>query len=507
MQTLSRNAIASGAIHAPHGPLAPRPIRILQIGDGVFLRGFVDWMIDIANEKGVFDGGVAVALARPRREAPALPAQDNLFTVIARGRAAGGDVEERRVVGAVQTTFDPHRNWREAQAIAAAPELRFLVSNTTEAGIEDVAEPYDEAACPRSFPAKVAALLKARFDALGRAQAPGLVFLPCELIEANGATLRRYVLAHAARWGLGLEFAAWVETQNLFLDTLVDRIVPGFPTAEAEALFAKWGYRDPLAVVVEPFHLWVIQGPPEIEAELPLAKAGLNVIWTRDLRPYRERKVRLLNGAHTAIALPAFLAGCDTVRETIEDPLFARYLHALLFDEIAPFVPLPEAERRAYAETVVERFANPFLQHQLISIALNSVSKWKARILPTLKDAAAAGRAAPPNLAFSLAALFRFYRGGADPGAPQRGGYPMRDDPAALAIFASVWAEAGPGGAAGAASRLVRETRLWGEDLSTISGLEAETRAAAAAIEKVGIRGALHDRLARAGLSQARIRL
>jgi tagaturonate reductase len=506
MKTLSRSAFASGAVDAPHAAIAPRAVRILQIGDGVFLRGFFDWMVDIANEKGVYDGGVAIALARPRSEPPALPSQDNLFTVLLRGRMTGGDIEDRHVVGAVQTTLDPHRQWRETRAIAEAPELRFVVSNTTEAGIEDVAEPYHLAACPRSFPAKAAALLKARFDALGGADAPGLVFLPCELIEANGATLRRCVLAHALRWGCEPEFAAWIESRNLFLDTLVDRSVPGFPAAEAEALFARWGYRDPLAVMAEPFHLWVIQGPADIARELPLAEAGLNVLWTRDLRPYRERKVRLLNGAHTAVALPAFLAGIDTVRETVEDPLFAHYLRTLLFDDIAPFVPLPDRERRAYAEAVIERFANPFLRHELISIALNSLSKWKARILPTVKDAAAAGLGAPPNLAFSLAALLRFYRGrtqgGAYLGARDRGDYPLRDDPAALAIFASIWAEAGSEGAADAASRLLREAELWGEDLSKIGGLESETRAAASAIERLGVGVALEERLSRAPTGQ-----
>ena len=498
MKTLCRSAIASGAIDAPYAALGPRPIRILQIGDGVFLRGFVDWMVDVANDRGVFDGGVAVLLARPRREPPALPTQDNLYTVLLRGSSAGRDVEDRRVVGAIECTLDPHSHWPDALRIAEAPDLRFVVSNTTEAGIVDVAESYDPAVCPESFPAKAAALLKARYDALG-AEAPGLVFLPCELIEANGATLRRIVLAHVARWDFGPAFAAWVEERNLFLETLVDRIVPGFPAVEADALFARWGYRDPLTVAAEPFHLWVIQGSARIAAELPLADAGLNVVWTDDLKPYRECKVRLLNGAHTAIALPAFLAGIDTVRETVEDPLFTRYLHALLFDDIAPYVPLPDHERRAYAEIVAERLGNPFLRHELISIALNSVSKWRVRILATVKDAVISGRAAPPNLAFSLAALSRFYRGrpegGAYLGARERGDYPLRDDLAALAAFASIWAEAGSDGAASAASRVLRETRLWGEDLSTIAGLELETRSAAAAIERLGVRGALEERL------------
>ena len=201
-------------------------------------------MVDVANERGVFDAGVAILLARPRREPPALPTQDNLFTVLLRGRSGGRDIEDRRVIGAIESTLDPHSHWPETLRIAEAADLRFVVSNTTEAGIAEGAEPYDPSVCPQSFPAKAAALLKARYDALGGAEAPGLVFLPCELIEANGATLRRIVLAHVARWGFEPAFAAWVEARNLFLDTLVDRIVPGFPAAEAEALFARWGYRD-----------------------------------------------------------------------------------------------------------------------------------------------------------------------------------------------------------------------------------------------------------------------
>jgi tagaturonate reductase len=497
MKTLSRSAIASGAIDARYAALGPRPVRILQIGDGVFLRGFVDWMVDVANERGVFDGGVAVLLARPRREPPALPAQDNLYTVLLRGNSGGRDVEDRRVVGAIECTLDPHSRWPETLGIAEAPDLRFVVSNTTETGIVDIAESYDPAVCPESFPAKAAALLKARYDALGGPGAPGLVFLPCELIEANGATLRRTVLAHVARWDFGAAFVAWVEERNLFLDTLVDRIVPGFPTVEADALFARWGYHDPLAVAAEPFHLWVIQGSPRIAAELPLAKAGLNVVWTGDLKPYRERKVRLLNGAHTAIALPAFLAGIDTVRETVEDPLFARYLHALLFDDIAPYVPLPDRERRAYAETVAERFGNPFLRHELISIALNSVSKWRVRILATVKDAVTAGRAAESCL----------FAGGAVPVLSRPAGR-RRLSRRARARRLSVARR--PGCARGlrvdlgggwirrrGKRRLARAARnaALGEDLSTIASLELETRAAAAAIERLGVRGALEERL------------
>ena len=456
------------------------PIRVLQIGDGVFLRGFVDWMIDVANEKGATAFGVAVACARPHSGAPALSQQEDLFTVLERGRVDGQPFERARVVTAVQIAFDPHADPQILAKLAASPGLRFVVSNTTEAGIVESCEPYDAARCPHNFPAKVAWLLKARFDALG-GDAPGLAFLPCELIEANGQTLQSYALAAAARWGFGPAFVDWVARRCRFLDTLVDRIVPGFPADEAERLFADWGYRDPLAVVVEPYHLWVIEG--DCAEHWPLAAAGLNIVWTSDLKPYREAKVRMLNGAHTAIALPAYLAGLDTVGEAVGDPLFARYLDRLLFAEIAPRVPLPTQACEAYGRSVLERFANPFLRHQLLSIALNSVSKWRARLLPTLKDA---GDAAPPLIAFSFAALLWFYRGQAP-----RGPYPLRDEPAALALFRAAW----EGEAALAAGRLMRETQLWGEDLTALPGFVKHVEAAIADIEALGVRAALARRV------------
>ena len=461
--------------------IAPLPIRVLQIGDGVFLRGFVDWMVDVANAQGIVALGIAVATARPHGKPPALAAQDNLYTLVTRG--AG--IYECRVISALQASFDPHADPAHLRALAASPDLRFVVSNTTEAGIVDVAEPYAADACPSNFPAKVAWVLKARFDALG-AEAPGLVFLPCELIEANGATLKRFARAHAERWEFPAAFLDWMERRNPFLDTLVDRIVPGFPAAQAEDLFAAWGYRDPLAVMAEPFHLWVIEGPQEIAEEWPIARAGLNVVWTDDLKPYRERKVRMLNGAHTALALPAFLAGIDSVGEAIADPLFSRYLDAVMFEEIAPYVDLPAPERESYGRTTLDRFANPFLRHELIAIAMNSVSKWKARLLPTVKDHVAATGQAPRLIAYGFAALLWFYRGQAE-----RGPYPLRDDPRALALFAAAWGEK----PRDAARRLMRDPALWGEDLTAIPTFAEEVACAIDDIATLGPRGALTQRI------------
>ncbi len=457
-------------------PQQPRlPIRVLQIGDGVFLRGFVDWMIDLANEKVGADLGVAVALARPRADPPALAAQDGLFTVLERGLAAGEVVERRRIVSCVQSAFDPHAEPQTLRDLAASPDLSFVVSNTTEAGIVDSDEPYHPAVCPVNFPAKIAWILKARFDALGGVAAPGLTVLPCELIEANGATLRRLALAAAQRWGFSAAFRDWARASCRFLDTLVDRIVPGFPAAEAERLFDAWGYRDPLAIAAEPYHLWVIEGAPA--PSFPLAQAGLNVVWTQNVKPYRDAKLRMLNGAHTALAFPALLAGLKTVGEAVGDPQFGRYLHAVMFGEIVPHAPLPPQAREAYARSVLERFANPFLHHELIAITLNSISKWRARLLPTLKDAGGAA----PLIAFSFAALVRFYRG------------PVRDEPEALAGLARAWE--GAGDATQATQRALSDARLWGEDLSLLSGFADAARASAADIEALGVRAALARRL------------
>lgn len=460
----------------------PRPpIRVLQIGDGVFLRGFLDWMIDVANEKIGARLGVAVARARSYDQPPALAAQDGLFTVWERGQMDGALVDRRRVVNCVQLAFDPHAEPETLRQLAASPDLRFVVSNTTEAGIVDSNEPYDAAACPKNFPAEIAWILKARFDALGGASAPGLILLPCELIEANGATLRLLTLAAVQRWGFARPLRDWIERQCRFLDTLVDRIVPGFPAAEAERMFEDWGYRDPLAVVAEPYHLWAIEG--DFAEELPLAQAGLNVVWTADVKPYRDAKLRMLNGAHTALAFPALLAGLDTVAQAISDPQFSQYLQAVLYDEIVPYVPLPAQVCEDYARSVQQRFANPFLRHELHAITLNSVAKWRGRLLPTVK--AASGET--PLIAFAFAAMVRFYKGSGE-------FEPVRDQPDVVAAFARAWS----GGRVGekAIWHVLGDDNLWGEDLTLMPAFAAHTRAAAADIDALGLRAALALRLA-----------
>ncbi len=497
MPSLTRDLLTSGALDVAHTPGAPiLPVTVLQVGDGNFLRGFVDWMLDIANAAGVYRGGVAIAQPLDQGVAGLLNAQDRLYTVLLRGIENGREVETRRVVSCVSDALNPQSDWPRMLAHATSPTLRIFVSNTTEAGIADVEEPYTPGIHQISFPAKVTALLHARYAALGGAPESGLIFLPCELIEANGATLKRIVLAHARRWGLEAGFAAWVESHNHFLNTLVDRIVPGYPSGETPALFARWGYEDTLTVTGEPFHVWVIEGPAHLAEEFPLHKAGLNVVWTDDLQPYRTRKVRILNGAHTASALAAYCAGLDTVKAMMDDVTVAAYLNTLMFKEIVPFVPLPEEERQLYARTIMERFANPFIRHELISIALNSVSKWQVRVLPSIKDAVVAHGEAPANLSFSLAALLRFYRGamvdGVYTGTRDSGSYPIRDSVAVIAAMNAAWSAHAKDPTALVTAVLSNAT-LWGESLTRIPGLVEQVAASLAAIEAKGMQAAMAE--------------
>lgn len=500
MTTLSRSLLAqTSALPAgvACGPLATFPERIVQFGEGNFLRAFADWMIDELNSRGLLQSQVLVVQPIRQGLAAQLNAQDGLYTVLVRGTENGKVVESPRVVTAVRRALDPYASWAELVTTFQSNDLRFVLSNTTEAGIAYSAEPFDATRCPESFPAKIASLLYARFQAVRGHPERGLVFVPCELIEKNGTQLRECVLQHARAWGLPPEFVKWVSEANVYLNTLVDRIVPGYPKAEAAELTAKFSYRDNLIVASEHFHLWVIEGPRELEQELPFVRAGLNVVWTDDLTPYRSRKVRVLNGAHTGSVLAAYAAGATTVKEMMDDELTAAFVYRLVFDEIVPCLAQPAEERRAYAEAVLERFRNPFVRHELLSISLNSVSKWKVRVLPSLLDAVAARRAVPPLLAFSLAALLWFYRGHREPDGRMFGRrgdekYPIRDDEAVLDFFAREWGLVEETGDRFQLTKnALAQTQFWGRDLNDVPGLAFSVSISLERIATLGMRETL----------------
>jgi tagaturonate reductase len=476
------------------------PERVIQFGEGNFLRAFVDWMIERMNAQGLFGGRVVLVQPIAAGMAKALNAQQGLYTVVLRGIEHGKVRETREIVSSVSRCVDPYTEYEAFLACAANPDLRFVVSNTTEAGIRtDPADRVESRPAP-SFPGKLTQLLYARFRHFAGDPRRGLVMLPCELVENNGQNLKRAVLETTESWKLPGEFSRFLNEGCTFTNTLVDRIVTGYPKDEAGALAEKLGYEDPLLVAGEVFHAWVIESPPTLAEELPLWEAGLNVVFTHDITPYRERKVRILNGAHTMTALAAFLAGKETVRDVMQDPLFSSFVERGIHDEILPTLKLPRPELLGFAEAVVERFDNPFIRHNLISIALNSVSKYRARILGTVIDYTREKGTLPPRLTFALAALIVFYRGheiqngaliGERSGAPYR----ILDDAPVLEFFRDAWAGGAtvdPTFCSELVRRVLGRTDFWGEDLSlALPGFGARVAEHVHAICNIGVRPAL----------------
>lgn len=467
----------------------PRPIRIMQYGEGNFLRAFVDYMIDIANENGSFDGDVAVVKPIAYGSLEQFVKQDNLYTVCLRGKAGGQVIRENRVVSCIGRTVDAQEDYDAYMALAREETLEFIVSNTTEAGIVFDAADEFTACPPHTYPGKLTQFLYKRFECFHGALEKGLVILPVELIENNGGKLKDCVLRLIDTWKLPDTFKAWVEESCVFCSTLVDRIVTGYPRDTVADYWQELGYEDRLLAVCEPFALWVIESPKDISARLPLDKAGLPVVFTKDQRPYRERKVRLLNGAHTSTILGAYLAGMDIVGECMADPDIRRFMAEAVYGEISPTVPLPKEEVKAFAGSVFERFENPFIRHALLSIALNSVSKWKSRILPSLLDSLEQTGKLPKCLTFSFAALLAFYTcqkqaDGSYVGNRSGGGtYPVQDDQPALEFFAAHSGKPTAEYAQLAASN----ASFWGRDLAQIPGF---VKAAAMHLDNIRTMGA-----------------
>ena len=385
-----------------------RPERVIQFGEGGFLRGFVDWMLQKINEKSDFNGSVVVVQPIEMGMCDMLTAQDCVYTHLIRG------VEgvEKSVIDVISRCVKPYDNFDEYLALAENPDFRFIVSNTTESGIVFSEEDKITDAPPKTFPAKLTVLLKKRYE-LGLG---GFIFLPCELIDRNGDNLKKCILKYADLWELGDGFKNWIEKDNIFTNTLVDRINTGYPKGEDLGL----GYEDNLVNTSEFFHLWVIETECDLDSELPFSSADLNVIITRDkLEMYRTRKVRILNGAHTSLVPYALLSGFDTVKSCIDDDVMREHLRKCVFDEIIPTLDLPEDELLSYAGSVIERFGNPYIKHYLSSIALNSVSKFKVRVLPSILEYIKRFGKTPKTLVFSLAKLIEFYKVGSPNDAPE----------------------------------------------------------------------------------------
>ena len=417
LPALSLALAASPAVQAhPRLTVAPPdrlrlPVRAVQFGTGAFLRGFVDDLLDAANRQGLFNGRVVAIGSTDSGRDRQLGAQDGLYTVVERGLVHGAPHEAVRVVSSVRGALAAQTAWGAVLALARAPALELVFSNTTEVGIALDETDAFHLAPPRSFPGKLARFLYERGRAFGWAADQGVVVLPCELIEDNGDRLRDVVRALAARWRLEPAFRQWLDAAVPFCNTLVDRIVPGAPSpGDAAALERALGYRDALLTACEPYRLFAIEAPASVRPRLAFAAADPGVVLADDVRPYRERKVRLLNGAHSALVATALLAGCETVLDAVRHPRVGPFLRRLLLDEIVPTVDAPGAA--AFARAVLDRFANPYMQHALWDITLQGTRKMRVRVVPTVARFAAQAGAPPPALAFGFAAYLAFLRGG-----------------------------------------------------------------------------------------------
>lgn len=438
--------------------------RIVQFGEGNFLRAFANWMIHEMNKRANFDAGVVIVQPINQGLIKTLNEQDGLYTLYLNGIRNGKAISEHEIIDCILRGVNPYENHADYLAIAKNPDLRFMISNTTEAGIEYNPEDKLNNTPQSSFPGKLTALLYKRFQIFEGASDKGLILIPCELIDNNGGNLKRIILQYADDWKLGADFVEWINKYNIFCNTLVDRIVPGYPRDKIDAITSELGYKDNLVVEGEQFHLWVIEGPASLKEEIPAEICGLNVVFTDNLEPYRTRKVRILNGAHTSLVPVAYLYGIEKVRESLEDDVVGMFLKNTIFNEICKTLDFPEEELRQFSKDVLDRFRNPYLEHALMSISLNSTSKYKVRVLPSVLEFIKRKNKNPKLLLFSLAALIAFYRG-------ERGEerFSVKDDQSALDFFVTQWAK---GDIASVVEATLKNTDLWGIDLTQFEGLQ-----------------------------------
>lgn len=470
-----------------------RPIKILQFGEGVFLRAFADYAVDIANEENNFNGNIAVILPRSGKT-DRFAKQNNIYTVCLRGQQDGQVYKENRVITSIDSVISARDEYDAFMALAHEDALEFVISNTTDAGIAyNEADQFSD--CPPStFPAKLTKFLYERYTYYQGDMQKGLVMVPTELNDDNGQLLKSCVLQYAALWNLDDAFTAWLASACRFVDTLVDRIVAGYPAGNIDAIQEELGYEDALLDQAEPFSLWVI-GDPSLADKFTIGSDKFHVEFTDNIQAFKEQKVRILNGAHTSMVLGAYLSGLDYVGQCMADPVVRRSLDQTVFGEIVPTVDLPQEKAEAFAKAVYERFENPFVNHALLAISLNSISKWKGRILPTFKDSVAATGKLPKWLTYSLAALLAFYRSteegdGCLIGSRAAGNtYEIHDDAEKLAFIKENAAKS----TAEYVRAVMSRSDFWGEDLTAIAGFADAVTAHIDRMAEVGVKAHIEE--------------
>lgn len=464
--------------------------RIIQFGEGNFLRAFADWMIDKMNQEADFDSGVVVVQPIDRGLVDKLNEQGGLYTLYLNGIKDGQVVSEHNVIESINRGINPYADYDQYLEVAKNPELKFVLSNTTEAGIVFDEKDKLEDKPQNSYPGKLTALLYHRYVTFNGDKHKGLIIIPCELINKNGEKLKEIILKYAQIWNLEAGFTNWINEANTFCNSLVDRIVPGYPKDKIDEITKELGYEDQLVVEAEQFHLWVIEGPEWIKDEFPAEKCGLNVVFTDNLQPYRTRKVRILNGAHTSMVPVSLLYGLETVRETVEDDVMGKFVKEAIYNEIIPTLDMPKDELEYFGEAVLDRFKNPFIKHFLMSISLNSNSKYETRVLPSLLEYKKLKNEFPKKLVLSLAALIRLFKGEINGKQVE-----LIDNPEILEMYKELWANYN--GKAEELKNIVTtvlsQENIWKMNLNDIDGLTDEVTTYLTKIEKLGIGVVLNE--------------
>lgn len=457
------------------------PERIIQFGEGNFLRAFVDWIIFNMNQKADFNSSVVVVQPIDKGMIDMLNEQDCLYHLNLQGIDKGVEVDTIEKIDVISRALNPYTQNEDFMQLAENPEMRFVISNTTEAGIAfDPACKLDDKPAS-SYPGKLTQLLYHRFKTFNGAADKGFIIFPCELIFHNGTELKKCINQYIEHWNLGAEFKNWFDTACGVYSTLVDRIVPGYPKDTIDEILQVIQLQDSLVVKAEIFHLWVIEAPESVAKEFPADKAGLNVLFVPSEAPYHDRKVTLLNGPHTVLSPVGYLSGLDTVKECVEDETIGKYVNKVMFDELLETLDLPKDELTQFANDVLDRFRNPFVKHFVTSIMLNSFPKFKTRDLPGLKIYLERKGELPKGLVLGLAGIVTYYKGG------KRGDVEIvpNDDPAIVALLKDLWAT---GDVAKVAQGVLASEMIWGEDLNKVPGLTDMLTADLASIQEKGMR-------------------
>jgi tagaturonate reductase len=443
------------------------PSKVIQFGEGNFLRAFVDWIIFKMNDEIDFESGVTVVQPIEQGLAEMINDQYGLYTLFLQGIKNGEPVRDKYLIDVVNNCINPYSDFEAYMETARDENIKIIVSNTTESGIAYLKEERKNNCVQTSYPAKLLAWLYERYNAIKDRDNSGVLLLPCELIESNGDKLKEILNTIASDWSLEEDFIKWLNNNNTYCNTLVDRIVTGYPRDRIDEICEDLGYNDNLVVEGEQFHLWVIEGPEEVREMFPADKAGLNVVFTDDLQNYRTRKVRVLNGAHTSMVPVGLLSGIETVGQAVGDDLVGKYIDDIMKEEISATIDLPEDELKVFVADVMDRFRNPYIKHMLSAISLNSNSKYETRVLPSILDYIKIEGKLPKKLLFGLASLITFYRG-----SYQGKTFELKDDQTIIQKYANIWTAWDE--SLESAEKIVKEVlsmdEIWKMDLNDIEG-------------------------------------